>query len=456
MMLARSQTAVTSTLVLVLVLWLSAGVLAAGCDLKSRGFAGFAYRDLTRSDRDSLALGDSSGVMLSQILSGTPADAAGLKAGDIITAYGGHALVDGSQLAGVTRQYFAGDTVSVSFLRDGKPLALQLVLAGVPREASTEVETEYTCFESRGNRLRAVVTSPPSSSGERLPAMLLVSALGSPRLTGTASYSMGRAIAYAAAAAGFRVLRFELAGYGDSEGRDYRESDFDTEVADNLAALDYLAGRLDVEPRRVFVMGHSTGGMVAAILAARRETAGLVTSCTIGRTFYERSLETLRLQSEFGGDTPDVTDTKIKEYLELMTSAARGDSLAGIIRRNAALAKYVNNSGRIMDDRTVDYWRQQLNLNLPEIYGEVTEPVLVVYAASDFLTQLACHEAIRDVLVNAGNGDVTLAVVPGTDHGYTVARDKREAYDNYRKSDRTPNPEPLRRITEWLEARKAP
>jgi dienelactone hydrolase len=136
--------------------------------------------------------------------------------------------------------------------------------------------------------------------------------------------------------------------------------------------------------------------------------------------------------------------------------ASHGDSLAEINRRNPALAKYVNSSNRIMDDRTIAYWRGQLNLNLADIYGQVTEPVLVVYAASDFLTQLACHELIRDVLVAAGNGDVTLTVIPETDHGYTCARDKREAYDSYRKSDRTPNPEPLRRITEWLQAHKAP
>ncbi|HVP57129.1 MAG TPA: alpha/beta fold hydrolase, partial [bacterium] len=264
----------------------------------------------------------------------------------------------------------------------------------------------------------------------------------------------GREIAYAATKAGFRVLRFELRGSGDSEGEDYRETDFTAEVNDNLAAFDYLVSRPDVDPAQVFVMGHSTGGMVAAIIASRRETAGLIVSCTIGRTFYERSLETLRLQSEFAGDPPSVTDTKLKEYLDLMTAAARGDSLSEITARNPALAKYVNTSGRIMDDRNLAYWREQLNLNLPDIYAHVTEPVLIIYAASDFLTELACHEAIRDVLKAAGNRDVTLAVVPETDHAYAYARDKREAYDSYAKSDRKPNPEPFRRVAEWLQAHK--
>ena len=233
------------------------------------------------------------------------------------------------------------------------------MLGAPPRETADDLAIEYTCFESDGVRLRAVVTSPPGSAGRSLPALLMVSALGSPRLVATPGYSAWREIAYAASRAGFRVLRFELRGSGDSEGEDYHTTDFDRETADNLAAFDYLAGRADVDPGKVFVMGHSTGGMIAALVASKRETAGLVTSCTIGRTFYERSLETLRLQSELGGDTPADTDAKLGQYLDLMTAAARGDSLPAILERSPELAQYVNKNNRIMDDRNLDYWREQ-------------------------------------------------------------------------------------------------
>jgi len=38
--------------------------------------------------------------------------------------------------------------------------------------------------------------------------------------------------------------------------------DFNSEVNDNLAALDYLLNRNDVDKDNVFVFGHSTGGIV--------------------------------------------------------------------------------------------------------------------------------------------------------------------------------------------------
>jgi hypothetical protein len=318
------------------------------------------------------------------------------------------------------------------------------------RETSEEVRIEYTCFESAGTRLRAVVTSPPGSEGVALPALLLVSALGSPRFSGLPYYSMGRELAHTFSRNGFRVLRFELRGAGDSEGEDYRTSDFMTEVEDNLAALAYLKARPDVDSGRVFVMGHSTGGMVAAVVGERRDLAGLIVSCTVGRTFYERMLETLRFQGEMGGNSPGELDRTLKAYLDLTVGVARGDSLSTLVSQNPDIAAYINSSGRIMDDRNTDYWRQQLNLNLSKTYAGIEEPVLIVYAASDFLTQLACHEHIRDVLAGSGNENVTLEVIEGVDHAYSDATDKEESYTNYRTREFRGNPEPIERIVEWL------
>ena len=428
----------------------AASVAGQECELQSRGFAGFGYRDLTSADLDSLLVSSTAGALINLIVPGSPADSAGLRLGDVLRSYDGEEISDSSRLPDVIRTHHAGDSIALGIVRRGKPVKLTFTLGTAPRESAGDLDVQYTCFESSGTRLRAVVTSPPGSAGRRLPALLIVSALGSPRLAQAPSYNMMTELAHAISGKGFRVLRFELRGYGDSEGEDYRTADFDAEVADNLAAFDYLAGRPDVDPEQVFVMGHSTGGMVGALVAGRRPCAGFVTSCTVGRTFYERSLETLRLQSDLAGDPPAKADTKLKEYMNLMASAARGDSLQTILLLNPELGKYVNKSGRIMDDRTLDYWRGQLNLNLPEAYGKITAPVLVIYCASDFITQQACHERIRDVLVSSGNKDVTLEIVPETDHAYAFAKDKRASFVNYKKRNFKGNPDPINRVSDWL------
>ena len=418
--------------------------------LRHRGFAGFSYRAVTKADMDSLKLSDMNGIVVRQVFPDTPAARAGLQVGDIIKKYDENVIMDESQFISVTRSYYAGDRANVSLLRDGKPALVNLILEAFPEETSDKVETEYTSFPNKDILLRAVVISPLNSGGKKLPALLIVSALNSPRLIGVPSYLMHREMAYAVAKRGFRVMRFELRGFGDSEGEDYRLTDFTTEVNDNLAAFAYLMNRDDVDKDNVFVFGHSTGGMIAAILASKRETAGLITSCTIGRTFYERMVETVRLQAQLADESGIDIDKKIKEYLNLTVSVARGDPLSKILERNPELSRFVNKSNRIMDDRTVEYWHQQLNFNLSEIYSEIKEPVLIVYAASDFLTQLECHEHIRDVLISSGNPDVTLTVVPDLDHAYAYAKDKKESFENYKTRNFKGNPEATRQMIEWM------
>jgi fermentation-respiration switch protein FrsA (DUF1100 family) len=75
---------------------------------------------------------------------------------------------------------------------------------------------------------------------------------------------------------GVNVLVPEYVGYGMSSGAAGEAGCYAT--AD--AAYDYLLGRPDVDPGRIFAMGESLGGAVAIDLASRRPLAGLATFST--------------------------------------------------------------------------------------------------------------------------------------------------------------------------------
>ncbi len=415
--------------------------------LRSRGFIGLGYRPLTAEEKaDGQA---TNGLRVIRVLTNGPA-ATEVRVGDVLQTLGSQVISGEAQFRRLLRNYYAGDTVEIGLLRAGQPVKARVVTQAFPQERAEELAIEYAAFSSHGTLLRAVLASPATGQGQRLPAVLMVTALGSPQLIGVPFYSSSRDLAYDLSRAGFRVLRFELRGFGDSDGEDYHATDFETEVKDNLAALDYLRGRPDVDPRRVFVYGHSTGGMEAALLAGQRSLAGLIVSCTIGRTFYERMADTLRLQTAWGGNSGAEIDAKIKNYLAFAILMARGET-AENLRKMPEFAPHFNAAGRVMDDRTVAFWRQQLNLNLAEAYSRVKAPVLIVYGASDYLTFAACHETIRDVLVAAGNLDTTLAVIPGCDHAYAHAADRQASYKNYQTGNFKENPAAKEWIIGWLQ-----
>lgn len=76
---------------------------------------------------------------------------------------------------------------------------------------------------------------------------------------------------------GLNVFIVDYRGFGKSEGRPSERGMY----LDAQAAYDYLAGRTDIDKKRIIVYGASMGGVAAIDLAARRPVAGLIADSTI-------------------------------------------------------------------------------------------------------------------------------------------------------------------------------
>jgi pimeloyl-ACP methyl ester carboxylesterase len=122
---------------------------------------------------------------------------------------------------------------------------------------------------SNGFSLAGTLSRPATAAAPRLPAVVLAGGSGPTDRDGLAAGIpiLGQ-IAGALADAGYIVVRYDKRGIGQSGGR--AEAASLADYADDVrAAVKLLAERKDVDPKRIAVIGHSEGGLVALMAAAK-------------------------------------------------------------------------------------------------------------------------------------------------------------------------------------------
>lgn len=71
---------------------------------------------------------------------------------------------------------------------------------------------------------------------------------------------------------GVSTFIFDYRGYGKSDGTPVEEGVY----ADATGAYDYLVKQRKIDPKRIYLFGHSLGGAIAIDLASRKSSAGLI------------------------------------------------------------------------------------------------------------------------------------------------------------------------------------
>jgi S1-C subfamily serine protease len=97
-----------------------------------RGELGVSMYTVTPDIAHSLGLSNVAGALVAQVIEGSAADQAGIRAGDVITAVNGQAVKSNSELRNTVGLLRVGDKLEVGLVRDGKPLRVTAVIRSAP------------------------------------------------------------------------------------------------------------------------------------------------------------------------------------------------------------------------------------------------------------------------------------------------------------------------------------
>ena len=107
-----------------------------------RGSIGVQIQPITADIADSLGLKSTSGALVAEPQSGSPAEKAGIKAGDVIVSVNGETVDDARNLARRISALAPGTSVKLGVLRNGHEDNLTLTLGELPKERQAGAGTE--------------------------------------------------------------------------------------------------------------------------------------------------------------------------------------------------------------------------------------------------------------------------------------------------------------------------
>lgn len=104
----------------------------------ARGWLGVLIQEVNRDLAESFGLQRPRGALIAEVMSGSPAEAAGLKAGDIVLAYEGDEVELSSDLPPMVGRTPVGESATLTVLREGREIELNVEIGKLPEEGQQQ------------------------------------------------------------------------------------------------------------------------------------------------------------------------------------------------------------------------------------------------------------------------------------------------------------------------------
>jgi serine protease DegQ len=104
----------------------------------TRGWIGVAVQDLTPELAESFKLKDTQGVLISEVVRGSPADSAGVKPGDILVSIANKVLSDSNVMLETISMLVPGNAVPLKLLRNQTEVVVQVRVGKRPKPKAQE------------------------------------------------------------------------------------------------------------------------------------------------------------------------------------------------------------------------------------------------------------------------------------------------------------------------------
>ena len=285
-----------------------------------------------------------------------------------------------------------------------RPAAAPPVPYALPPYANAASYTEADTTVASGQWMLPATLTMPAGAGP-FPAVVLVHGSGANDRDETVGANKPfKDLAVGLASRGVAVLRFDKRTkvYGAKSGALDTFTVKQEVVDDALAAAQLLRTQPKIDPARLFVLGHSLGGMlIPRIAAADPKLAGVIVMAGAARPLEDAILAQTKYMANVDGTIT------AEEQKGIDDAAAIGASVRALTPEDAKTGKMIFNT-------PASYWLDLRGYDPPLAARAITAPILVLQGERDYQVTMEEFARWKDALVS--RRDVTFHSYPALNH----------------------------------------
>ena len=251
---------------------------------------------------------------------------------------------------------------------------------------------------------------------------------------------------------GIAVLRADDRGTGKSTG-DFAAATTADFATDTEAGVAYLKTRPEINSHKIGLIGHSEGGVIAPMIAARdRDIAFIVMMAGPGVPGDQILVAQVRAIDLASGKTPEEAEkdaTQEREVLDLLKTDKDDATLERDVRAKLGADAPDAKVGASIKQLTSPWFRYFVSYDPAIALRKIQCPVLAIIGEKD--VQVPAKQnlpAIRKALEEGGNNHFDVEEMPGLNHLFQTA--KTGGPGEYAQIEETISPVALEKMAGWI------
>lgn len=258
---------------------------------------------------------------------------------------------------------------------------------------------------------------------------------------------------------GIASLRYDDRGVAESSG-DFSEATSLDLANDAEAAFNFLITRDELNNAELGICGHSEGGLLAPLIAARNDSVDFIILMAAPGVDGQQiilSQGPLLMRAQGISETDITKQNKIQEaVLSIIRNNQQNDEELISVKLQHALGsddpkitQTIKTLQASVEQQATPWLRTFLNLDPKVALKELKCPVLAINGTKDLQVDPVLNlSVIRDTLQNTGNRHVEINLYPGLNHLFQSCRTGLPS--EYGTIEETFNLVPLHRMTSWI------